>query len=68
MDCYNTRELGVSDNDLYRAAGWEQVQDLIHRQVLVWVGHVARMPEDRLPKQPFLLEVLLEASPLRLFC
>eukprot|EP00969_Alexandrium_andersonii_P057047 2517064-Alexandrium_andersonii.AAC.1 len=27
------------------------MQDVIHRHTLVWMGHVARMPVHRLPKQ-----------------
>ena len=44
-------EHGVTDEALYKAAGWEQMKDVIHRQTMVWVGHVARMPTHRLPKQ-----------------
>ena len=51
MDCYRMAETGLTDEDLYRAAGWEAMQDVIHRQTLVWLGHVARMPISRLPKQ-----------------
>eukprot|EP00969_Alexandrium_andersonii_P024164 1054793-Alexandrium_andersonii.AAC.1 len=51
MDCYAMAHYGVTDADLYAAAGWEQIKDVIHRQTLVWLGHVARMPLHRLPKQ-----------------
>ena len=51
MDCFLMAQHGVTDEALYRAVGWEQMKDVIHRQTMVWAGHVSRMPTHRLPKQ-----------------
>eukprot|EP00969_Alexandrium_andersonii_P248983 11003579-Alexandrium_andersonii.AAC.1 len=34
MDCYLMAEVGVTDEQLYAAAGWEQVRDMIDRQTM----------------------------------
>ena len=51
MDIFSMREHHVSDEQMYQAAGWESVTDHIRRATLVWIGHVARMPTYRRPKQ-----------------
>ena len=51
MDIYAMREHHVSDEMLYQAAGWNTMADTIRRLTLQWVGHVARMPTTRRPKQ-----------------
>eukprot|EP00969_Alexandrium_andersonii_P096220 4248818-Alexandrium_andersonii.AAC.1 len=51
MDCQMMTQLDATDAQLYAAAGWESMRELIERQTMVWVGHVARMPLHRLPKQ-----------------
>ena len=51
MDIYAMREHHVSDDMLYQAAGWSTMADTIRRLSMEWVGHVARMPTYRLPKQ-----------------
>ena len=51
MDIYAMREHHVSDEMMYKASGWLTMEDTIRRLTLEWVGHVARMPTDRRPKQ-----------------
>eukprot|EP00973_Karenia_brevis_P032295 4451111-Karenia_brevis.AAC.1 len=51
MDIYLMREHHVSGDSMYQAAGWEQVSDIISKQSLAWLGHIARMRIDRRPKQ-----------------
>eukprot|EP00974_Lingulodinium_polyedra_P091004 8824472-Lingulodinium_polyedra.AAC.1 len=51
LDGYALQEHHITDAEVYAATGWEDVVDLIHRQTLVWLGHVARMPVSRLPKR-----------------
>ena len=50
LDVVNTREHGYSDAGLRRLVHWDTFEHLLHRNVLRWVGHVARMPISRLPK------------------
>ena len=50
LDVFNMREHGYSDDSLRRLVQWDTFEVLLHRQVLRWVGHVARMPITRLPK------------------
>ena len=51
MDVFNMKEHRVSDEMMYRAVRWETVEDLICRHTMFWLGHVARMPVWRRPKQ-----------------
>eukprot|EP00974_Lingulodinium_polyedra_P117268 11162590-Lingulodinium_polyedra.AAC.1 len=51
LDGYALQEHHIADAEVFAAIGWEDVVDLIRRQSLVWVGHVARMPVWRMPKQ-----------------
>lgn len=51
MDVWLMRDVHVSDDMMYDMSGWEQVGDIIRRQTLHWLGHVARMPTTRRPKQ-----------------
>ena len=51
MDIYNMREHHVSDDMMYKAAGWERVEQLVQKASATWLGHVARMNIDRRPKQ-----------------
>ena len=41
---------GYSDEGLRNLFHWDSFEHLLHRQVLRWIGHVARMPISRLPK------------------
>ena len=50
VDWVIMREHHISDEMLYNVSGWEQMESLIKRQSLVWLGHVSRMHVDRLPK------------------
>ena len=50
VDRLNTRQHGYSDEDLCHLVEWDTFSTVLHRQVLRWVGHVARMPITRLPK------------------
>ncbi|CAJ1414131.1 unnamed protein product, partial [Effrenium voratum] len=50
LDVFNMREYGYSDEGLLRMVHWDPFPLLLHRQVLHWAGHVARMPVSRLPK------------------
>ena len=50
VDRHNMREFGYSDEGLRLLANWDSFETLLHRNVLRWVGHVARMPISRLPK------------------
>eukprot|EP00959_Pyramimonas_sp_CCMP1952_P014292 302643-Pyramimonas_sp.AAC.1 len=51
MDIYALQEHHITDEALRKAAGWEEVVDVVSRQSLAWLGHVARMPIERRPKQ-----------------
>ena len=44
------REYSYSDESLRQLVHWDSFEHLLHRQVLRWVGHVARMPITCLPK------------------
>lgn len=50
VDRLNMRQHSYSDEGLRRLVQWDSFEDLLHRNVLRWVGHVARMPISRLPK------------------
>ena len=50
LDLLNMREYSYSDESLRQLVHWDSFEHLLHRQVLRWVGHVARMPITRLPK------------------
>jgi hypothetical protein len=50
IDSYNAQEHHLKDLDMYRAVGWDRVVDVVMRQSLAWLGHVARMPISRHPK------------------
>lgn len=51
MDTILMEELGLSDASMVKAAQWRTVEDRISRLSLSWLGHVARMPVWRHPKQ-----------------
>ena len=42
---------GVTDEALRQAAQWEPIKATVMRQTMTWLGHVARMPIERRPKQ-----------------
>eukprot|EP00959_Pyramimonas_sp_CCMP1952_P158531 3315883-Pyramimonas_sp.AAC.1 len=44
-------DLSVKDVDLYRSAQWRTMEDHLFRLSMQWLGHVARMPVWRRPKQ-----------------
>ncbi|CAE8679070.1 unnamed protein product [Polarella glacialis] len=41
----------IHDNTLCAMAQWEPFYNTMGRQSLLWLGHVARMPKERRPKQ-----------------
>ena len=51
MDIYAMQEHHISDEMMYQASGWNTTADTMRRLTLEWVGHIARMPVSRLPKQ-----------------
>ena len=51
LDKLNMREFSYSDESLRGSARWDTFSDLLHRNILRWVGHVARMSCIRLAKQ-----------------
>ena len=51
MDLFNMKEHSVKDIDLVAAARWETIGTEVRRTTLQWLGHVARMPIHRRPKQ-----------------
>ena len=51
MDIIIMKDLHISDNMLYKAAKWMTFEDQAKRMTLQWIGHVARMPIMRRPKQ-----------------
>ena len=50
LDIFNMSENCYDDAALRKMVGWDHFSILIHRQVLKWVGHVARMHVTRAPK------------------
>ena len=50
LDVFSTREHKYSDAGLRRLVHWDSFEQLLHRNVLRWVGHVACVPISRLPK------------------
>ena len=50
LDIFNMSERRYNDEALRKMVCWDSFSNLIHRQVLKWVGHVARMPASRAPK------------------
>ncbi|CAE7713008.1 unnamed protein product [Symbiodinium sp. CCMP2592] len=50
VDRYNMREYGYSDEALRQMVQWNSFTTLMHRSILLWLGHVTRMNCDRLPK------------------
>ena len=50
LDVFNMSENNYSDASLRNMVCWDSFSTLIHRQVLKWVGHVARMQTCRAPK------------------
>jgi ribonuclease HI len=50
LDVFNMSEHGYSDLALRKMVHWDDFSSLLHRQVLKWVGHIARMDITRLPK------------------
>ena len=50
LDALNMREFNIADAALRRLVHWDTFEHLLQRQVLRWVGHIARMPISRLPK------------------
>eukprot|EP00959_Pyramimonas_sp_CCMP1952_P108482 2268382-Pyramimonas_sp.AAC.1 len=47
MDIYALQEHHIADEALRAAAGWEDVVDVVSRQSLTRLGHVARAPIER---------------------
>merc|ERR1712208_80994 len=46
----DVREWKIRHDRLYRAACWQPIDQVIKRETLRWMGHVARMKKDRMPK------------------
>ena len=44
-------DLRISNEMLRKAAGWPTTKSMVMRASLTWLGHVARMPVHRRPKQ-----------------
>ena len=44
-------EKRLKDRDIRKLCKMDHVEEMLHRRVLRWTGHVARMPKERLPKQ-----------------
>ena len=44
---------GITNDCIRGSLGVPRIMDLIHQHRLRWVGHVARIPNDRLPKRMF---------------
>ena len=51
MDIVNMREHHISDSQMYQALGWLTMGELVMKLSLQWLGHVGRMPLERVPKQ-----------------
>ena len=51
MDRLNMQQYGISDKMMYQASQWDTMEDLVCRHTMQWLGHVARMPVWRRPKQ-----------------
>ena len=41
----------ISNDDVLRRTGMESMEELLRGRRLQWLGHLARMPDDRWPKQ-----------------
>ena len=46
----DVKEHRIKHEKLYKAACWQPIDQVIERETLKWIGHVARMGKDRLPK------------------
>ena len=56
-DCYNFR---ISNEELLRRLNLRKIDDYITKRQLRWVGHVARMDFDRLPRKMLSLWVSIK--------
>ena len=50
LDVFNVSENNYTDAALRNMVCWDSFSNLVHRQVLKWVEHVARMQTGRAPK------------------
>ena len=51
MDVYIMQEFHVHDKHMYAAAKWPSIEETVMKLSMQWLGHVARMPTIRVPKQ-----------------
>ena len=50
LDKLAMHELHITTEQLHRAAVWPTIQQVLMTHTLKWLGHICRMPIDRLPK------------------
>ena len=47
----------VPDTDVLTRAGIPSIHTILQKAQVIWVGHVTRMSDDRLPKQLIYIEL-----------
>ena len=50
LDRLAMHEYHITNDQLHRAAMWPTIKHTLMSQTLNWLGHICRMPIDRLPK------------------
>ncbi len=51
VNLWKTREFHLKTETLLNRLGMRSLNFYLHRRIIKWVGHVARMPLDRLPRK-----------------
>ena len=51
LDRIAMHEYHITDDQLHRAAMWPTIKHTLMSETLKWLGHICRMPIDRLPKR-----------------